>query len=226
MNEHQDELSGIVERIVFRNDENGWTVLELESEDELHKVVGTLPAIQAGELLRLVGEWAEHPKFGRQFRAQSCEHSLPTDADSVFRYLASGAIKGVGPATAAAMVEKFGGDVLRIIEEEPEQLTKLRGITRARAEKIAKEYREQFGLREVILSFSRYGLTQAEALRCWKRWGADTVERIKDNPYLLCTSGLYISFERADQICMGMDRPADDPRRIEGQAPADPGLWL
>ena len=215
MKENQTELSGVVERIVFRNEDNGWTVLELESEQELHKVVGTLPTIQAGEQLRMVGEWVEHPKFGRQFRAQSCEHSLPADSDSVFRYLASGAIKGIGPATAAALVEKFGSDVLRIMEEEPEKLAQLRGITLARAQKIAQEYREQFGLREVILSFSRYGLTQAEALRCWKRWGPGTVERIKDNPYLLCASGLYIPFERADQICMSMDRPADDPRRLE-----------
>lgn len=215
MKENQAQLSGVVERVVFRNEGNGWTVLELENEQELHKVVGTLPAIHAGEELQLVGEWVEHPKFGRQFRAQSCEHRLPTDTDSIFRYLASGVIKGIGPVTAAAMVEKFGGDVLRIMEEEPEKLAQLKGITLARAEKIAQEYREQFGLREVILSFSRYGLTQSEALRCWKRWGSATIDRIKDNPYLLCSSGLYISFERADQICMSMDRPADDSRRLE-----------
>ena len=210
-----EELSGAVERIVFRNDENGWTVLDLESEDEYHKVVGTLPSVQVGELLRMTGEWVEHPKFGRQFRVETCEHSLPTDTDSVFRYLASGAVKGVGPATAAAMVETFGEDTLRVIEEEPELLVKVKGITPKRAEKIAREYREQFGLREVLLAFSRYSLTPAEALRCWKRWGIKTVDTIRDNPYLLCSSGLYISFERADAICMSMDRAADDARRIE-----------
>ncbi len=208
-------LSGVVERIVFRNEENGWTVLDLESEDELHKVVGTLPAIQAGELLKLTGEWVEHPKFGRQFRASACEHSLPVDTDAIFRYLASGAVKGVGPATAAALVEKFGAETLRIMEEEPERLAEVKGITKARAEKIANEYREQFGLREVILAFARYGLTPSEALRCWKRWGTTTVDTIRDNPYLLCSTGLYISFERADAICAEMDRPADDSRRIE-----------
>lgn len=215
MTDAKDALSGTVERIVYRNSENGWTVLELESDDELHKVVGTLPAVQAGELLRMTGEWVEHPKFGRQFRVSVCEHSLPEDTESVFRYLASGAVKGVGPATAAALVEKFGGDTLRVIEEEPEKLVQVKGITAARAQKIAQEYREQFGLREVILAFARYGLTPAEALRCWKRWGADTVDTIRNNPYLLCSSGLYISFERADAICMSMDRPADDARRIE-----------
>ncbi len=210
-----EELSGAVERIVFRNDENGWTVLDLEGEDEYHKVVGTLPSVQVGELLRMTGEWVEHPKFGRQFRVSTCEHSLPTDTDSVFRYLASGAVKGVGPATAAALVEMFGEDTLRVIEEEPERLAKVKGITPKRAEKIAQEYREQFGLREVLLACSRYSLTPAEALRCWKRWGIKTVDTIRDNPYLLCSSGLYISFERADAICMSMDRAADDARRIE-----------
>lgn len=215
MADTQAEFSGIVERIVYRNDENGWTVLELENEDELHKVVGTLPAVQVGEILRMTGEWVEHPKFGRQFRVSACEHSLPADTESIFRYLASGAVKGVGPSTAAALVGKFGGDTLRIIEEEPERLAEIKGITAKRAEKIAQEYREQFGLREVILAFARYGLTPAEALRCWKRWGPNTVDTIRENPYLLCSPGLYISFERADAICMSMERPADDSRRIE-----------
>ncbi|MBQ6829917.1 MAG: ATP-dependent RecD-like DNA helicase [Clostridia bacterium] len=210
-----EELSGTVERIVFRNDENGWTVLDLESDEEYHKVVGTLPSVQAGELLRMTGEWVEHPKFGRQFRVSSCEHALPTDTASVLRYLASGAVKGVGPATAHALVEKFGDDTLRVIEEEPQLMAKVKGITPARAEKIAREYREQFGLREVLLAFSQYSLTPAEALRCWKRWGVKTVDTIRDNPYLLCSSGLYISFERADAICMSMERAADDSRRVE-----------
>ncbi len=215
MDVQQQTLCGIVERVVFRNEANGWTVLDVNGEEELHKVVGVLPTVQVGEQLKLTGEWVEHPKFGRQFRAFSCEQYLPNDSDAVFRYLASGAIKGVGPATAASMVERFGDDTLRILEEQPERLCEIKGITAARAEKIAKEYREQFGLREVILAFSGYGLTQQEALRCWKRWGMATVDTIRKNPYLLCASGLYISFERADAICMEMDRAADDPRRLE-----------
>ncbi len=212
---NEERLSGTVERVVFRNDENGWTVLEVESEDEFHKVVGTLPAVQAGEHLQLTGEWGEHSKFGRQFRVHSYEHRLPTDSDAVLRYLASGAVKGVGPATAAAIVACFGEDTLRVMEEEPERLVKVRGITAARAKKIADAFREQFGLREVILAFSEYGLTQSEAVRCWKRWGTATVDTVRRDPYCLCATGLRIGFERADAICMGMERPVDDPRRIE-----------
>ncbi len=211
----EERLSGVVERVVYRSDESGWTVLELATDDAFHKVVGMLPAVQAGECLQLSGTWVEHHRFGRQFKVESYEHSLPTDTDSVFRYLASGAIKGIGPATAASLVERFGEDTLRIFEEEPERLTEVRGITSARAKKMAQAYNEQFGLREVILAFASYGLTQSEALRCWKRWGAATVDTVRKNPYCLCSPGLRIGFERADRICMGMDRSPDDPERIQ-----------
>ena len=110
------------------------------------------------------------------------------------------------PPTAVRIVEKFGDDTLRVMEEEPGRLSEIRGITPAKAKKIGEEFASQFGLREVLLAFSQYGLTPNEALRCWKRWGSATIEKVRDNPYLLCSSGLYIGFERADQICMGMDR--------------------
>ena len=212
---NEEQLSGVVERVVFRNPDNGWTVLEVTDGEEYHKVVGFLPAVEAGEYLKLTGDWGEHARFGRQFNVQSYEHSLPTDTESVFRYLASGALKGIGPATAAAIVDEFGEDTLRIIEQEPERLAEIRGITPARARKIAQAYSEQFGLREVILAFATYGLTQSEALRCWKRWGAATVDTVRKNPYCLCAPGLRIGFERADRICMGMNRPADDAGRVE-----------
>lgn len=215
MAEHEQTLSGVVERVVFQNEENGWTVLEVVSDEELQKVVGVFPAVHAGEQLKLTGNWVEHPKFGRQFRAQSCEQYLPTDTEAVFRYLASGAIKGIGPVTASALVQKFGDDTLRVIEEEPERLVQVKGITARRAQEIGKEYREQFGLREILLAFSGYGLTQSEALRCFKRWGASAVETIRANPYLLCSAGLYISFERADAIGHSMAHPHDAENRIQ-----------
>ena len=210
-----DQLTGTVERVVFRNEDNGWTVIELDDGQELHKAVGVLPMVSVGETLRLLGGWVDHPSFGVQFRAEYCERHLPTEEDAILRYLSSGAVKGIGQATAIRIVEKFGRQALEVLEKEPQRLTEIRGISPAKAAKIAEEYASQFGLREVLLAFSGYGITPGEALRCWKKWGASTVERIRQNPYLLCTSGLYIGFGRADQICMGMDRPADDPRRIE-----------
>lgn len=210
-----DTLNGSVERIVFRNDENNWTVLELESGDVLHKVVGVLPMVNPGEYVKLAGAWVDHPNFGVQFRAEYCERHLPVGGDAILRYLSSGAIKGIGLATAIRIVEKFGEQSLEILEKEPHRLSEVKGISPGKAAKIAEEYAKQFGLREVMLSFSEYGLTPNEAFRCWKKWGASTIERVKSNPYVLCTSGLYIGFERADHICMSMGRPVDDPGRLE-----------
>lgn len=208
-----DELCGSVERVVFRNEENGWTVLELESGEELHKVVGVLPMANVGEQLKLMGSWVEHPSFGYQFRAEHCERHLPTGSSAILRYLSSGAVKEVGAATAVELW-KVGDDTCASWKKIPSS-SEIKGISPAKAKKIGEEFASQFGLREVMLTFSEYGLTLAEALRCWKRWGSATVDKIKANPYLLCSSGLFISFERADQICMGMDRPGDDPARIE-----------
>ena len=208
-------LTGTVERVVFRNEENGWTVLELEAEDELHKVVGVLPSVNVGERLRLLGAWVEHASFGHQFRAEHCESQLPTNAAAILRYLSSGAVKGVGSATAVRIVEKFGEETLNILEQDPLRLAEIRGISRDKAKKIGEDFASQFGLREVMMTFSPYGLTPNEALRCWKKWGAATIKKIRDNPYLLCSTGLYIGFERADQICMAMNGEADSANRIE-----------
>ncbi|MCI8553670.1 MAG: ATP-dependent RecD-like DNA helicase [Clostridiales bacterium] len=210
-----EELTGTVERVVFRNDENGWTVLEVEAGGEYHKVVGILPMAAAGEQLCMRGYWTEHPSFGPQFRAEHCEQQLPTDSDAILRYLSSGAVKGIGPSTAVRILEKFGDEALHVLEQEPRRLAEIKGISLRRAMEIGREFAGQFGLREVMLTFSEFGLTAPEALRCYKKWGAATVSMIRENPYLLCSSGLYIGFDRADRICMGMDRPADDPRRIE-----------
>ncbi len=209
------QLNGTVEHIVFTNEENGWTVLELDTGDALTTVVGTFPTVQVGEQLRLQGDYVEHPSFGRQFKATACESSLPTDATAILRYLASGAVRGIGPSTAARIVDRFGADALRVLEEEPEELAKIKGISLKKAREMGQSFCSQFGLREVVMTFATYGLTPAEALRCWKKFGPSTLVKIKANPYLLCTSGLYIGFERADQLCMGMNGDKLDPHRLE-----------
>ena len=208
-------MEGVVERVVFRNSENGWTVLDVSAAGGLHKVVGVMPDVQTGESVQLQGEWVDHPSFGVQFRVDSYAHTLPESADGVLRYLSSGAIKGIGVATAAAIVKKFGDETMSILERDPMRLAEIKGITKARAAAIAKEFAAQFGLREVILAFSGYGLTANEAMRCWKKWGAGTVDKIRQNPYVLCATDLYIGFERVNEIAARMDIAADDTRRVE-----------
>ncbi len=215
MTQEIEQLTGTVEHIVFANEENGWTVLELDVGGTLETVVGTFPTVQVGEHLRLQGNYVEHPSFGRQFKATACESSLPTDATAILRYLASGAVRGIGPSTAARIVDRFGADALRILEEEPDELAKIKGISLKKAREMGQSFCAQFGLREVVMTFATYGLTPAEALRCWKKFGPSTLVKIKANPYLLCTPGLYIGFERADQLCMGLSGDKLDPHRLE-----------
>ncbi|MBQ6569897.1 MAG: hypothetical protein IJL87_06545 [Clostridia bacterium] len=218
MNQNTDEklseLRGTVESVTFRNEDNGFTVLELDNKDELITVVGVLPELFAGEELCLHGTWQSHPTFGRQFKAELCERNLPASADAIFRYLSSGAIKGIGPVLAGRIVEKFGDSALEIMEKEAHRLAEVEGISKSKAEKIAESFKEQFGIREAMMFFGQYGLTPAESLRIWKRWGTVSTEKIKENPYLLCSSGIHISFERADSIAMSMEYLQNDCNRV------------
>ncbi len=209
------QLTGTVENIVFCNADNGWTVLELDTGNSLETVVGIFPAVQVGESLRLQGDYVDHPTFGRQFKATACESSLPTDATAILRYLSSGAVRGIGPSTALKIVDRFGADALRVLEEEPEELAKIKGISLSKAREMGQSFCAQFGLREVVMTFATYGLTPNEALRCWKRFGPSTLVKIKANPYLLCSPGLYIGFERADQLCLGLGGDKLDTNRLE-----------
>lgn len=209
------QITGMVDHIVFCNEDNGWTVLELDTQDAVVTVVGTFPHVQVGETLRVQGSWVNHPSFGPQFKATASESTLPTDATAILRYLASGAVKGIGPATAARIVDRFGADALRVLEEEPQELAKIKGITLSKAREMGQSFCAQFGLREVVMTFGTYGLTTNEALRCWKKFGPSTLTKIKANPYLLCSSGLRIGFERADQICLAQGGDTMDAHRLE-----------
>lgn len=207
-------LSGCVESISFRNPENGFSVLELNTGDELITVVGTLPFICEGETLEVRGVYESHPSFGVQFKAIQCERAMPATAAAILRYLSSGAVKGVGPATARRLVEAFGEDTLRILTEEPGRLAKLKGITPAKAARIAEESRRQFGIREVMLSLGQYGITADESMRIFQLLGAAAAEHVTRNPYILCGEELGFSFERADTIAMKLELPLFSPERI------------
>ncbi len=211
-----EQLNATVERVVFRNPDNGWTVLDvITADDAAEKVVGTFADVHVGEELFMQGEWVEHAQFGHQFRMENYSSRLPTDTMAILRYLSSGAVRGIGPSTAARVMDKFGDDALRILEEEPLRLAEVRGITREKAQKLGEEFRAQSGLRELMLTFSVYGLTQHEAVRCWKRFGISSVRRIKENPYVLCNGELSVPFERADRMAQAMYGAGNTPQRIE-----------
>ena len=209
------ELRGCAEAVTFRNEENGFTVLDMACDGELVTVVGVLPQISPGEELHLTGRWGFHQTFGRQFSAQACERSMPSTQNEVLKYLSSGVIKGVRGATARRIVEQFGDDTVDILENQPRRLATIRGISSEKAEQISESFKKQFSLRQVMISLERFGMTTAECLRVHKAFGARAPEIIQRNPYALCDGELSIGFERADVIAQGLPEPPLSGHRNE-----------
>ena len=213
--EDMEYLSGMAENIVFRKADTGFTVLDLSTPDgELVTVVGILPEIAPGEELDLQGHWGNHASFGRQFKAELCERSMPATVAQILKYLSGGTVKGIGPATAVKIVEKFGEDTFDIIENHPEQLSRIRGISSQKAEKIRQEFKNQFAMRETIICLEGFGMTPTECIDAFKAFGANAVTRIKDNPYILCTEAVGMGFERADSIARMLPTPPSSELRV------------
>lgn len=208
-------ISGVVDCVNFSNPENGFTVLELESGDELITAVGIMPELTAGELLELSGYWDFHPSFGRQFKVELCEHKLPVDAGDILRYLSAGGIKGIGSATAVKIVDRFGADSLEVINNDPERLAQIKGISLDKAKKISAEYKKQFAVREVMLSLEKYGMTTAECVKAFNAFGVRAADIIKRNPYALCGEGVGFGFARAETIADMLPTPPDSGYRLE-----------
>ena len=211
--EEKTELRGSVESVTFRNEENGFTVLDLNVQGELETVVGVLPAVAPGEELRLIGRWDMHASFGRQFRAELCERKMPSTAADLRHYLSSGAIKGVGPATALKIVEMFGEEAFDVLENSPERLSRVKGISPAKAMEICQRFHEQFAVREVMIALERFGMTASECIRVFRTYQSNAVERVKSDPYCLCGEEIGISFERADAIAAAMQGEPDQKLR-------------
>lgn len=208
------EMSGTVERVIFRNEKNQYTVLELNNSEELVTVVGCLPFVSVGEELKVIGTWGSHPSFGPQFKAQVCERSRPATAAAILKYLASGAVKGIGAATAERIVETFGENALDVIENDAERLAQVKGVTKSKAKKISENFKQTNGIKDVMVRLGKYGITPEEAVRVWKRYGAHAEECIRQDPFCLCEEELDIDFARADTIAASLEMPQDDNGRV------------
>jgi exodeoxyribonuclease V alpha subunit len=208
------EMTGTVERITFRNENNGYTVLELNNGEELATVVGALPTAEAGDDLHVVGKWVEHPTFGRQFSAQIYERVPPSSAEAILLYLSSGAVKGIGRAMAKRIVDTFGDKSLQILEKEPLRLAEISGISKRKAEQIGQTYQKKLGIREVILGLQEFGVLPEEAVRVYRVYGPDSVAQVRSDPYCLCVADVALGFQRADSIAASLEHPADDPCRV------------
>ena len=211
------EVQGSVEEIVFHNEESGFTVLELVNETEYITVVGTFPQVVPGEELTLKGNWVNHNTFGRQFRVVYSERKMPSTAAELYKYLASGAVKGIAAKTAQKIIDRFGDESFEVLENHPEKLSMIKGISLSKAEIICRSFREQFAVRQIMLSLERYGLTPLECLTVYKALGADSFEIIGYNPYRLCEDPLDFSFDRAETIADSLqEKPQEDFRRSAG----------
>ena len=216
--EHQPAqvLEGTVEAIIFYNEDNGFTVMEVEAADGEVTVLCEALGIQPGEEVRLTGRYTTHPTYGVRFKAEVVERVIPATAGAILKYLSGGAIRGVGPALARRIVDAFGDETLTVLEKEPQRLAEVRGITPKKAQQIAEEYARIFGIRAVMLFLSRYGLDAATSIRVWKEWGAYAQSAIEKDPYLLCRREIGVEFEKADAIAAAMGFEKDSPERLAG----------
>lgn len=209
-------MQGTVSSVVFRNEENGYTVLRLQPQDgDEATVVGCLPGVAAGEGLSAVGRWTSHASYGSQFKAESFRRSLPTDEAGVFAFLASGVVRGIGMSTARRLVDEFGADALGVIEDAPELLTRIKGITRSRAQTLSEALRHQMGMRRLLDFLADCALPARLAAPLYRRFGSHALEIVNDNPYLLTDDELSVPFGTADALALGLGVEADAPLRLE-----------
>ncbi len=207
------ELKANVETIIYRNEHNGYTVIELDDEDET-TAVGIMPDINAGETVRLIGYFKPHPTYGMQLAVTTYEKSMPEDIAGILNYLSSGSIKGIGPATAAALIKEFGANTLTVLENEPQRVAKLKGISLKKATDISKQLRENTGIRELILYINQYDISPSGAVKIFKSFGSNSIAEIERNPYCLVNSETGINFEQADRIAIKLNFQSDDKIRI------------
>ena len=201
----QQTLIGTIASVIYQNEENGYAVVRLVTDDgELITVTGCIPCAAPGEELAATGSFVVHPAHGEQFAADEVERHMPTDESDILDYLASGVIRGIGPATAQKLVERFGADTLDILENTPEELRKMKGITDKRAREIAESFREQMGLRRLMEFLTRFELPVALAVPLYRRFGAGAMEALRRNPYLLVDEPFGVDFALADEIALAL----------------------
>ena len=209
------QLECIVEDTVFRNDDNGYTVLEARAGRQEVMVVGILPALTPGEQVCFEGDWVEHPQYGRQWKATGCQLRTPTSLLGIERFLGSGLIQGVGGVTARLIVQEFGLKTLEVMTETPERLSEVSGIGKKRAQQIAESFREQFAVRQAMVFLQSYGVSPSLAVKISKRYGDRVQQLVQENPYRLVDDIEGVGFLTADRIALSMGIPQDSEYRLQ-----------
>ncbi|MBI5998178.1 SF1B family DNA helicase RecD2 [Clostridium perfringens] len=210
-----EALNGIVESIVFKSSDTGYTVIKFRENNIIHTAVGVLPHVKEGQNLKITGSWVNHSQFGKQFKVEECEEILPTSKDGIEKYLSSGIIQGIGPVTAKKIVNKFGEDTLNILDNNIEWLKEIEGIGKKKLETIIESYREQRELKNITIFLQTHGLSVNQCLKIYKKYGASSVDTVKNNPYILCDEISGIGFKTSDKIARSLGIEVDSPFRIQ-----------
>lgn len=212
----QFTVSGIIEEIIYNNPDNGYTVCEVDSHEEgMFTATGYMPYISEGESVSLTGYWTTHPDYGEQLRVDYYETILPTDEESILKYLSSGVIKGIREATAKKLVERFGTDILQILLNEPERIAEIKGISKEKAKTIGDSYRELQSMQNIVIFLQQYNINANIAVKVHNILGSGAVDAIKENPYVLSDRVDGISFKTSDTIAFNMGLPKNSPTRIK-----------
>lgn len=209
-----EAIKGYIDHIIFQNAENGYTVMEMIVEEEEVTCVGMLKGVTQGETISAQGEFIEHPVYGSQFKIQTYRVLPPEDAESMLRYLSSGAIKGIGAALAARVIKKFGADTFRIMEEEPERLSEVKGISEKKAREICMQMEEKKEMREALIYLQKYGISNTMALKIYQAYGPGMYAVLEENPYRLAEDVQGIGFKMADEIAEKIGLHMDSDYRI------------
>lgn len=209
-----EEIQGTIYDVVFRNEQNGYSVIELESDKNLITLVGYFAFLNIGETIKAFGTWVQHPDYGKQFKMETYNTVTPSTLYGIEKYLASGLIAGIGPSTAKKMVEKFGMDTLDIIQFYPDRLTEIEGIGSKKAAKIFEAFQEQKELKDIMMFLEQYDISPTYAVRIYKAYGANTIAIIKENPYKLADDISGVGFKMSDRIALSMGTALDSEYRI------------
>ena len=218
-------VKGLVDNITYQNPDNGYTVCTVDYEGNPVTLVGIIPTLTEGEYISAEGSWTSHPTYGKQFSVTSYQKELPATSDSILAYLSSGVIKGIGPVTARRIVDKYGSETLKVIEEHPEWLSEIKGITSKRISEISESFKNQYGMRQVMLDFQGM-LSPAMCLKIYKQWGNASVDVLRTNPYVLCDQVDGIGFEKADSMAQKLGFTLDNEERIYAGIKYELGLEL
>lgn len=208
-------IEGTVTAVIFQNDENGYSVIRMKYAGEQVTAVGVMPGVCVGIQVALEGNWTSHPTYGPQFKAEHMEQSLPTETDSIFEYLSSGIVKGIGPRLAQRLTDRFGSRTLEVLESQPEELAKMKGISRKKALAIQSEFLKRAGMRSLLEFLTAHAMPPELGVKLWRQYGKDALDIIRSDPYVLVDEELGVRFGEADRLAAAIGVTADDPQRIE-----------